>query len=97
MARHGLRLLAEQFFRRPRTGSTTTFGTPEPAVRQNDFGGTFGGPVEIPGLYNGKDKTFFFVSYEGLRLTQPQAATVNYVPDAALRASAPCSPLQSEC
>ena len=37
-----------------------------------------GGPVEIPGLYNGKDKTFFFVSYEGLRLTAPQAATVNY-------------------
>ena len=59
------------------------FGTPEPALRQNDFGGTFGGPVEIPGLYNGKDKTFFFVSYEGLRLTAPQAATVNYVPDLA--------------
>ena len=51
------------------------FGTPEPALRQNDFGGTLGGPVEVPGLYNGKDKTFFFVSYEGLRLTAPQAAT----------------------
>ena len=41
----------------------------EAALRQNDFGGTPGGPVRIPGLYNGKDKTFFFVSYEGLRLT----------------------------
>src|SRR6202035_3130611 len=49
------------------------FGTPEPALRQNDFGGTFGGPVRIPDLYNGKDKTFFFVSYEGLRLTAPRA------------------------
>jgi hypothetical protein len=61
------------------------FGTPESALRQNDFGGTIGGPVEIPGLYHGKDKTFFFVSYEGLRLAAPQAAMVNYVPDLCLR------------
>jgi hypothetical protein len=61
------------------------FGTPEPDLRQNDFGGTFGAPVEIPGLYYGKDRTFFFVSYEGLRLTAPQAATPNYVPDNCLR------------
>ena len=65
------------------------FGLSEPELRQNDFGGTFGGPVEVPGLYNGKDKTFFFVSYEGLRLAAPQAANASYVPDAALRASAP--------
>lgn len=62
-------------------------------LRQNDFGGTLGGPIEIPGVYNGKDKTFFFVSYEGLRLVQPQEATVNYVPDDTLRTSAP-APLQ---
>lgn len=60
-----------------------------PPIRQNDFGGTLGGPVRIPGLYDGKDKTFFFVSYEGLRLTAPQPASINYVPDAALRLSAP--------
>lgn len=65
------------------------FGSPEPVIHQNDFGGTFGGPVRIPHLYNGKDKTFFFVSYEGLRLISPQPASVSYVPDAALRASAP--------
>ena len=65
------------------------FGIKEPALRQNDFGGTFGGPVRIPHLYNGKDKTFFFVSYEGLRLIAPQPATLNYVPDATLRASTP--------
>jgi hypothetical protein len=46
--------------------------TPEPPLRQNDFGGTLGGPVRIPRLYDGKDKTFFFVSYEGLRLLQPK-------------------------
>ena len=66
------------------------FGTPEPALRQNDFGGTFGGPVEIPSLYNGKDKTLFFVSYEGLRLTAPQPASVNFVPDLCMRALGVC-------
>lgn len=64
------------------------------ALRQNDFGGTLGGPVSIPHLYDGKDKTFFFVSYEGLRLTSPQPASINYVPDAALRSGAPAA-LQS--
>jgi hypothetical protein len=68
-------------------------GVLEPSLRQNDFGGTFGGPVDIPALYEGKSRTFFFVSYEGLRLDQPQAATVTYVPDATLRATTP-APLQ---
>ena len=68
------------------------FGQAKSPLRQNDFGGTFGGPVTIPGLYNGKDRTFFFVSYEGLRLKKPQASSINYVPDATLRANAP-SPL----
>lgn len=63
-------------------------GKPQPALRQNDFGGTIGGPVIIPKLYSGKDRTFFFVSYEGLRLTQPQAATIQYVPDTYLRQQA---------
>lgn len=66
------------------------FGTKEPGLRQNDFGGTLGGPVKIPGLYNGKDKTFFFVSYEGLRLTAPHSATVNFVPDLCMRGIGTC-------
>jgi hypothetical protein len=65
------------------------FGVKEGAIRQNDFGGTLGGPVRIPRLYNGKDQTFFFVSYEGLRLAAPVPASINLVPDAALRAGAP--------
>ncbi|MFM2126006.1 MAG: hypothetical protein RL328_2457, partial [Acidobacteriota bacterium] len=35
-----------------------------PKIRQNDMGGTFGGPVRIPKLYNGTNKTFFFFSME---------------------------------
>lgn len=65
------------------------YGIRQPALRQNDFGGTLGGPVSIPRLYSGHDRSFFFGSYEGLRLTQPQAATVQYVPDTALRQQAP--------
>jgi len=65
------------------------FQLPQPAIRQNDFGSTLGGPVRIPSLYNGRDRTFFFVSYEGLRLAAPQPATVSPVPDTALRANAP--------
>ena len=57
----------------------------KPPVRQNDFGGTLGGPVKIPGLYNGTDKTFFHVSYEGLRLILPQPATLFFVPDLCMR------------
>ena len=65
------------------------FGVKGAALRQNDFGGTLGGPVRIPGLYDGKDKTFFFVSYEGLRLTAPQPASAAFVPDLTLRANTP--------
>jgi Carboxypeptidase regulatory-like domain/TonB dependent receptor len=47
---------------------------------QNDFGGTFGAPVVLPGGYNGRDKTFFFLSYEGLYLPQPTPQTYPYAP-----------------
>lgn len=72
---------------------TDYLGTAQPALRQNDFGGTFGGPLRIPHVYDGKNKTFFFVSYEGLRLAQPQAASVNFVPDVTLRTTT-AGPLQ---
>lgn len=59
------------------------------ALRQNDFGGTLGGFLEIPHLYNGRDKTFFFFSYEGLRLTNPTPSQLYEVPSAYLRQNAP--------
>jgi Carboxypeptidase regulatory-like domain/TonB dependent receptor len=65
------------------------YGLPKAALRQNDFGGTIGGPVKIPHAYTEKNKTFFFFSYEGLRLTQPQEAILSEVPTVALRSSAP--------
>jgi len=60
------------------------FNTKAPK-RFNTFGGSLGGPVTIPHLYNGKDKTFFFVDYEGnrKRTSQPEQYLV---PTAAERA-----------
>lgn len=55
----------------------------KPAERQNDFGGVLGGPII-------KDKTFFFFSYEGLRLRQPATQTTA-VPDATSRQQAPAA------
>src|SRR5262249_26544488 len=51
--------------------------------RQNDFGGVLGGPII-------KDRTFFFFSYEGLRLRQPSTQQ-SAVPDAASRQQAPAA------
>ena len=57
-----------------------------PAYHQNQFGGTVGGPVFIPKLYNGRDKTFFFYDYQGTRIVTPSPST-SYVPTLAERAS----------
>ncbi len=54
------------------------------ASRQNQYGGTIGGPVWIPHIYNGRDKLFFFYAYEGFRGTQPTVG-VTSVPTAAER------------
>jgi hypothetical protein len=54
------------------TGSTTP--TKSPLV-QNQFGGTLGGPLVIPKLYNGRDKTFWFFSFEGGRRSTTSGTT----------------------
>lgn len=44
--------------------------TPQPALNQNNFGTTFSGPVVIPKLYNGRDRSFVMFNYEGFRQRQ---------------------------
>jgi TonB dependent receptor len=44
-------------------------------LRQNQYGFELDGPVVIPKLYNGRDKTFFMGSYEGLRTKSQSAST----------------------
>src|SRR5262249_29506380 len=53
-----------EYFRHDKTDASDWFnnekGIPKPQLRFNNFGGTFGGPVRLPRLYSGKDRTFFF-------------------------------------
>jgi Carboxypeptidase regulatory-like domain len=60
--------------------------TPRPAYHQNQFGGTVGGPVYIPKLYDGRNRTFFFFDYQGTRINTPTASTSS-VPTASMHSS----------
>jgi hypothetical protein len=44
------------------------FASKRDQLKRNQFGGTLGGPIVIPGVYHGKDKTFFFAGYQGTRI-----------------------------
>ena len=66
------------------------------ALRQNNYGGVLGGPLLLPSFgegtrplwYDGRNRTFFFFSYEALRLRQPFFAATD-VPSRAARQAAP--------
>lgn len=59
---------------------------PRPTTKSDRFGFSVNGPVSIPWLYNGKDKTFFLFGYEGIRDSRPRFDATNiYVPTEALR------------
>lgn len=55
-----------------------------PFLNRNEFGASAGGPVYIPKVYNGRDRTFWFFSYEGLRQIAPVTSGYS-VPTAAMR------------
>ena len=61
-----------------------TFSATVPKLILNDFGGYLSGPVVLPKLYNGRNKTFFYATYEGLRLPK-ETVLVESVPSLALR------------
>src|SRR5581483_6516392 len=67
-----------EFFRHDKLNARGYFDTLKPEFRQNQFGGTFGGPIK-------KDRTFFFTSYEGRRITQGKSSDTVAVPTPAER------------
>lgn len=88
-----------EYFRNEKLDANDWFANannlPKPPLRNNQFGGVFSGPVVLPrfgeggsSVYNGRNKTFFFFSYEGLRLRLPQVAVNRRVPTLAARAQA---------
>lgn len=58
--------------------------SPRPDYERNEFGGNFAGPLLIPHLYDGRDRTFFFFAYEGFRLNQSASVSTTQ-PTAAMR------------
>jgi len=69
---------AEDYFQNYFNTSSTRL--PKQGIRQNQFGAVFNGPVLIPKIYNGKDRTFFMFNYEGRRRRLPGAASSALVP-----------------
>src|ERR1700716_77007 len=59
-----------EFFRNDKLDARNFFELKRGAYQRNQFGATFGGAVSIPHLYDGRDRSFFFVDYEGLRIRQ---------------------------
>ena len=68
-----------EFFRNKVLNSKGYFDSEKPDFKQNQFGGTFGGPIK-------KDRTFFFSSYEGRRIRQGISSDAVAVPSDAFRA-----------
>src|ERR1043165_6553301 len=56
-----------EYLRNDSLNTRNFFDPAVPPFKRNQFGATVGGPISLPGVYNGKDQTFFFVGYEGLR------------------------------
>lgn len=69
----------------PFTTNGPGLGLQRPAIRKNDFGGSIGGPVRIPHIYNGKDMTFFFFNLETYREVRNNIGTFITLPTAAMR------------
>ena len=77
-----------EFYRDTFLDARNFFQPTTPPFQQNVFGGTVGGPVLFPHLYNGRNKTFFFFSYQGNRNVQPEVFGVPTVYSAAQRGGA---------
>ena len=80
---------ANYSFQRPSFWANDFFlnktGTPRPDFSFDTWGGSFSGPVHIPHVYNGKNKTFFLFGYEGIHDSRPRHDdTTNTVPTPAM-------------
>lgn len=56
------------------------FAARRPVLKQSDFGGTVGGPVWIPKVYSGRNRSFFFFNYEGFRNRAGNQPSFNTIP-----------------
>lgn len=80
------RLDARNFFDLSREAAKRSTGLEIAPFKRNIFGGAVGGPIWIPHLYDGRNRTFFFTTYEGRRQSESETLRA-VVPTAAQRAS----------
>ncbi|MGH9445303.1 MAG: TonB-dependent receptor plug domain-containing protein, partial [Terriglobia bacterium] len=71
-----------EFVRNSVFNARNFFATNVDPLQRNQFGGTIGGPVVIPHVYNGRDRTFFFFGYQGTRYVDIGTANSAFVPTA---------------
>jgi Carboxypeptidase regulatory-like domain len=69
-----------EFGRNDKIDANNFFATSKPELRQNQFGFVLGGPMVVPKIYNGHDKTFWLANYEGWRI-RSGAISQGIVPD----------------
>ena len=74
---------AWEYFRNTKLDARNFFDPKRPDYKQNQFGGTFGGPLMLP-HYDGHQRTFFFGYYEGFR-SRRSANSIDTVPTEAMR------------
>ncbi len=60
-------------------------GVGKSLFQENTYGGAVGGPVFIPKVYNGKDKTFFFFNYEGYKYNEAGSVALGSTPTEAMK------------
>lgn len=71
-----------EFLRNDAMDARNFFAATTPKLRFNQFGVAGGGPILIPKLYNGRNKTFWFFTYQGLRIREDQLSPVSTPPTA---------------
>lgn len=74
-----------EYFRNDKLNARQFFSPLRSVVRENDFGATAGGPVWIPKIYNGRDKAFFFFSFEKDITRNGNPSGTSTVPTSAFR------------
>jgi outer membrane receptor protein involved in Fe transport len=73
-----------EYLRNDAFNARNTFQNSVTVFRQNQFGASAGGPVMLPKLYNGRNRTFFFAAYEGFQYSQAANAFLHLPTDAEL-------------
>jgi hypothetical protein len=67
---NGLKFTLFEFLRNEKLDARNFFGTRRDILKRNQFGASVGGPVYLPKIYDGRNRTFFFFNYEGMRERQ---------------------------